>query len=217
MFRFALNGFREFLGGHLPEGQVDGRQVLAEKRVELRVIRGAVFRAKPPAPIAALGGQQGFARLAERRFARGILAAFRARIRGASKRFSGVPEQLPGRDIFAVSDPHVEVRIDPGGWKDSSRRGHFAGGRDRFADGKGAKILVTFDALVELAQKLASVARVVFPGVFTVEKQTNRERLGALHALAERPQSSMKVLRSGFSLHPAVDKPDQIGKMVIAE
>src|SRR4029077_85737 len=131
--------------------------------------------------------------------------------------FPGIPQQLPGCDVLAVPNPNIEVRVDPRGREDSTRGAHFPSRRERLACGERAKIRVSFDALVELAQEFAPVTGIVFPGIFTIEKERDRQWLGALHALSERTQTTVQILRRGLSVHSAVDETDQVGKMVIPE
>src|SRR5277367_6074273 len=71
----TLDGFCQLLRSDLPKRQVNGRQMLSIQRVELCVVRRAVLRTVPPAPIASLRSQQGFHRLLQRSFCRGAVAA----------------------------------------------------------------------------------------------------------------------------------------------
>src|SRR5580698_3688219 len=52
VLRLTLYGFRQFLRSHLPESQIDSRQMLSIESIELRIIGCAVFGTVPPAPIA---------------------------------------------------------------------------------------------------------------------------------------------------------------------
>src|SRR5260370_9401758 len=97
-----------------------------------------------------------------------------------------------------MADPDVEICVDPGSGENSSGGGNFAGGGDGFAGGESAEILVALDARVKLAQERAPVSRIVFPGVFAIEKKTNRERLIALHSLTQMAHSSMEIGRGGL-------------------
>src|SRR5271156_5983547 len=101
--------------------------MFAVQLVELGVIRGAVLGAVPPAPVTAFGGQDGFVGVGEGlargsgRFAGGVgFAGGRTAVRlralsGALIGVARVSEKIPGANIFAVADPHVEIRADPRG------------------------------------------------------------------------------------------------------
>ena len=54
------------------------------------------------------------------------------------------------------------------------------------------------NASVEFAQNLAPIARIVFPGIFAVEKQADGQRLLARHAFAEKTQAAVGALVVDF-------------------
>src|SRR6266478_583996 len=73
------------------------------------------------------------------------------------------------------------------------------------------------DASVKFAEERASVARVVFPGIFAVEEKTNGERLIARHVFTEMAHAAVEIGSGGFGVHAAVDKTDEIGQVMIAK
>ena len=73
------------------------------------------------------------------------------------------------------------------------------------------------DAPVKLPEKFAAVARIIFPGIFSVEEDRDGQRTAALHALREVPQPSVQVGRSRARIHPAVDKSNEVRKVMVAE
>src|SRR5258707_4209224 len=54
----VLDGLGEFFRGNLAQSEVHAGELLAIQRVELSVVGGTALRAEPPAPVAALPGQQ---------------------------------------------------------------------------------------------------------------------------------------------------------------
>ena len=116
-----------------------------------------------------------------------------------------------------MTDPDVEIGVDPRRGENSRCDGNFTSGGDGFAGGEGPEILVALDAPIKLAEKGAAVARIVFPGVFAVEKKTNRKRLIAQHGFSQLAHAIVEIRRSGFGVHAAINEADEIGKMVVTE
>ena len=58
MFGAALDGLRKLLRRNLTERVMSSGEMLAIERVELGVVGSAVFRTKPPTPIAPLSSQK---------------------------------------------------------------------------------------------------------------------------------------------------------------
>src|SRR5205085_10826562 len=114
------------------------------------------------------------------------------RFDGAPIAFSRVPEKLPSRDVLIVSDPNIEISVNPGTRENFADHGNLSRSSYGFARGEGAEIRIGLDTTVKLAQEFAAVAGVIFPGVFAVEKKTNRERLIAGDFFAEHAQTRMK-------------------------
>jgi len=86
-------------------------EVLAKEGIKLRVIRGAVFRPKPPAPVAALRGEQGLPALPPvPRQSRGR-PALGAGFEGVGTSLAGHPRADPKRWVFQVADPHVKIAL----------------------------------------------------------------------------------------------------------
>src|SRR5438309_4647383 len=56
VFGLAFDGFGQLFRGDLSEREVHAGEVLAVKGVELGIVGGAMLRAEPPAPVAALRG-----------------------------------------------------------------------------------------------------------------------------------------------------------------
>ena len=67
VFGATLDGLRKFFGRNLAKREIDPRQVLSIECVKFGIVGGAVLGTKPPAPVAALGGQERFMRLFESR------------------------------------------------------------------------------------------------------------------------------------------------------
>src|SRR5437879_4686106 len=116
-----------------------------------------------------------------------------------------------------MANPHVEIGVDPGSGENPCGGGKRAGSGNRFGRGKGAKILIALDARVKLAKKRAAVSWVVFPGIFAVEKKANGEWLIARHVFSQMAHAVVQVGCSGFRVHAAVDKTDEIREMMIAK
>ena len=82
--RFALDGLGQLVGSLAAQALISLAQQLTEERVEFRIVCGTVFGAEPPAPVAALGHEQGVECGGELRFARSVWLAALA------------PRELPG-------------------------------------------------------------------------------------------------------------------------
>src|ERR1700687_2838283 len=109
--------------------------MLAVKRVEFRIVRGAVLRAEPPAPVAAFRREQRLISFFQAGVRRGIVAILLARFGVVRIGAPRVPEQLPGGNIFVVPTPDVEIGVDPRSGENSGGGGDFLGGGDGFAGG----------------------------------------------------------------------------------
>ena len=83
--------------------------------------------------------------------------------------------------------------------------------------GERAKILIAFNAFVKLAQKVAAVSRVIFPGVLAIEKDAHRQWVRTLQVIAQMTQAAVQIGSRGARVHAAIDKTNQVGKLVIAE
>src|SRR5690349_24592772 len=81
--------------------------MFAVESVELGVVEGAVLGAKPPAPVAALGGKQRFLCLLQSCFGRSVAAVMGDGFLGALVSFPRVPEKLPCSNVFGVADPEI--------------------------------------------------------------------------------------------------------------
>src|SRR5690349_19812508 len=189
MFRAALNGFGKLFRSNLAEREVNPSEMLAATRIELRIVRSAVLRTEPPAPIPALRCQQRFVCLLESCLGWRVWSGFLVRLDGPRAGITGVPEQFPRGDVFAVANPNIEVSVNPGGRKNRRGRRDFSSSGDGFTGSQRTEIEIGFHAAVKLAQKFAAIARVVFPGVFSVEKETNSKRLIAGDFFAEKAQT----------------------------
>ncbi len=214
---FRLMGLASSCGASSPKRKIDGRQMLAIERVEFRVVRRAVFRTKPPAPVASFRSQQRFLRLSQRGLVRGAIAPLFSSLYRLPIRFARVPEQFPCGHVFAVANPNIEIRVNPGsgenprvGWN-VARRGNRLGRSER------PEILISLDAPVKFAQKLAAIPRIVFPGIFAIEKQAHREGLSGLHVFSKRSKPAMQIRGGILAIHAAINETDEIGKVVIAK
>src|SRR5258707_10199947 len=132
MLRPALDGLGQFFWRHLSQNEVDGGEVLAIKGIKFSVVRGTMLWAEPPAPIAAFGGQQRFARVLECGLGGGIRPSLLARFECVGVGFACIPEQFPGGDVFGMADPDVEIGVDPGSGENSGGGGKITGGATRF-------------------------------------------------------------------------------------
>src|SRR6266446_509291 len=212
-----LDGLGEFFRVNLAQSEVHAGEVLAIQRVELGVIGGTVFGAEPPAPVATFRGEQRLISLLQAGFRGGIATLLHARLGSSRISLTRIPEQFPSGNIFGVTNPDVEIGVDPRGGENSAGGGDFLGGSDGFAGGQRAEILITLNAFVKFAQEFAAVAGVILPGIFAVEKQADGQRLLARDAFAEKTQTSVQVGGSGFAGHAAVDEADQVREMVVAK
>src|SRR5579859_895865 len=191
--------------------------MLSVKRIEFRIVRGAVLRSEPPAPIASLRGKERFECYFQRSFGRRAGSAFFVRDLCPSVSLARVPKQFPCRHVLGMADPDVKVCVNPGRRKNSGARRNVARCGDGFAGSERPDILICLHAAVEFAQKLAPVPRKILPGIFAIEKNANRQRLGRLHPLAKIPKLAVKVRSCVFSAHPAVDEADEVREMMVAK
>jgi len=215
--RRALDGLGEGFGGFGAEGEVDFGEVGAVDGVELGVVDGAVFGAVPPAPVAALGGEQRFVGVSDTLGSDGGGAERGIDAQGAFVDFVSVAEEVPGADVLGMAGPDVEIRVDPGAGDDVGDGGEFAGSGDRFRGGERADIGVSLDAGVETAEEIAAIAGEILPGVLAVENEGNSERAIGMGALADGADAAMKVFGGGVGGHAAVNKADEVGEIVVAE
>src|SRR5579872_5113115 len=158
MLRLPLDRLREIGGSDLAKSNVDSREMLSEERIELGVVRRAVFRAIPPAPIAPLRRQQGFKCRLKCGFGWGVGAALCFCIHSSRVSLASIPQQFPRGDVFGVADPHVEICVDPGTGENSDVCRNVSSCSDGFACGQCAEVRIVFDAFVELTEEFAAVA-----------------------------------------------------------
>src|SRR5689334_21719024 len=125
--------------------------MFAVKRIELRVVRSAVLRAEPPAPIAALRRQKRLVGILSAGFCGCAGPSLLVCINGARISVTGVPEEFPGRNVFLVANPNVKIGVNPGSGKNSRSRRNFSSAGDGFACRERAEVRVGFDAAVEFA------------------------------------------------------------------
>src|SRR6266436_3204371 len=144
--------------------------MLSIESVEFRIIRRAVFGTVPPAPITSLSSQQRFLRVLQRGFRWRAVTLLLPSVYGAAIGFAGVPKEFPRSNIFAVPDPDIEIRINPGRGENPRIHRNIAGCGNRFGRSEGPKIMVPLDAAVEFTQKFAAVPRIVFPGIFAIQE-----------------------------------------------
>src|SRR5215468_7759787 len=109
----SLNRLCQIVWCELSERDVDSREVLAIESVELRIVRGAVLRTVPPAPVAAFCCEERFFCRGERLCRRcAVFSLFVRRFR-ARVGFARVPKQFPRRYVLAAANPHVKICINP--------------------------------------------------------------------------------------------------------
>ena len=198
---------REFFGRRQTQREINVCKVIAEQLVELRTIGRIVFRAIPPAPIAAFGNQQLFV---GKKF---TFLGNRCRLRRIHEFVVGLPRAqqiFPCSVIFLRADPDVEVRVDPGTGEDviDLVRLHF---RERFRHGQCAYPGIVGNAAIELAQKRAAIFFVVFPGVFAIQDD-GHQRIPAAgnNAMAILADAIQKMVRCFHRTHSGVDETDEI-------
>ena len=109
-------------------------------------------------------------RLFERSFGRRARSPRFVRFDSTGVNLAGVPQQLPGRDVLAMTDPNVKIGVNPGSGENSGAAGNFRGCGDGLASRKRAEIGIRFDSPIELAKEFAAIARVVLPGILPIEK-----------------------------------------------
>ena len=68
---------------------------------------------------------------------------------------------------------------------------------------------ILLDAAVELAQEVAAVPGVIFPGVFAVEDQADGGGSAVGLAIADHANAAVQILGCGVGAHAAVDEADQ--------
>src|SRR5260370_17097652 len=77
---------------------------------------------------------------------------------------------------------------------------------NRLAGSERTEILVVLDAAIKFAQELTAVPRVIFPGVFSIEKKRNGKRLIALNAFSKMAHSKVQIPSGGLCAHAPLDK-----------
>src|ERR1035438_1384494 len=107
-----------------------------------------------------------------------------------------------------MADPDVKIGVDPRCGENTVGGRHFRGCCDGFAGGKCAEVRIALHQAVKLAKKLTPVAGVIFPGVLSVEKQTNRDRRYTRSALCEVAQAAMEIDGGSTRIHAAINEPD---------
>ena len=174
-----------------------------------------MFRAEPPAPVAAFGYEQSFVSAGEA-FARKCIACFGALDRPLIG-FSRVAQKIPCADVLAVTDPDVEIRADPGSRKDSFEFRYIGRGLNRLAHRQRANFGIFINQRIRLAQKIASVACVIFPSVFAVKNQADRCRLSSGLAFGDESNAAVQIFCGGICAHAAVDEADQVRQIMVAK
>src|SRR5215467_13468011 len=114
--------------------------MFAVKRIELRVVRGAVFGTEPPAPVAALSGKKRLVRFPEPCFRWRVWSSVLVRFGRPSVSFAGIPKQFPCSDVFAVANPHIEIGVNPGARKNLSRHWDRSPRGNGFTGSESAKV-----------------------------------------------------------------------------
>src|SRR6266478_2005594 len=91
----ALDGLRKFVRRDFAQSSINPGQMLAVQRVEFSIVRCAMFRSIPPAPITAFRSKQRFLGIIERGVGRRVLALLRPGVLRARVSLAGVPEKIP--------------------------------------------------------------------------------------------------------------------------
>src|SRR5262249_3220189 len=147
----------------------------------------------PPAPVAALRGQQGLPGLRQSFLTRRVRQPLLRRGRCTAVSLPRVPQKLPCCNVFTVSNPDVEVRIDPRRWENPSYRRFFRNRCRGLTRRECAEIRIALHALIELTQKFATVPWVILPRILSVEKNADGDRSGRCQAIGQRPQPTVQI------------------------
>ena len=175
----------QLVGNGLVQQAVHIAQVASEQIVEFEVVLRRMIVAVPPEPVAPLGDQHF---LAGAGGDRGVGAS------GRIERRAGCGQLTPGSLIVPVSDPDVEVCVDPGSGKNASQLGLRAA--TRLAHRHGSKLGMARETAVEGAQERAPAAFEVLPGVLTVEDDGDQRFSPAGACSVFRPASTSRDTRS---------------------
>jgi hypothetical protein len=151
----------QFVRDRFSQQPVDVAQVAPEQVVEFEIVVRRVVVAVPPEPVAAFGDENLFPGLSGRR---GV----------ATRRLEGVAgfrQLTPGEMVVAVSDPDVEVAVDPRAGEDAVQLGRRSGGR--VAHGDCPQLRMGREPRVQGAEKRSSTTLEMLPGVFAVQDDWN--------------------------------------------
>src|SRR6266478_7799263 len=107
------DGAREFFRRIFPKRAVYVRQMAAIQPVEIGTVRRIVFRAVPPAPIAAFGNQQ---------FFKGQPPVLVGDTGSTIKSLSRLEQIFPSLVVLFGADPYIDILIDPRAGKDVIER-----------------------------------------------------------------------------------------------
>src|SRR5258708_16345833 len=99
----ALDGLGKFVGRNFAQGAINSRQMLEIQCVKFSIIRGAVIRSIPTAPIAAFRREQGLLGVLKLGVGGRILASLCFGVFRAQVGFAGVPEKIPRLYILGVA------------------------------------------------------------------------------------------------------------------
>jgi len=151
-------GDEQLLGDWLVERPVDVADVPPEELVELEVVLGGMIVTVPPEPVAPFRDEH---------FLAGACEGAGIGRTGRLERLVRIGQLAPGALIVAMTDPDVEVRVDPRSREDGGQVGFRA--TARLAHRDGPELGMAGEPPVERAQKRPPAPLEVLPGVFAVE------------------------------------------------
>src|SRR5215472_2373851 len=140
---------------------IDIGQMLAIELIKLPVVCRVVLGPVPPVPVASFRDEQLF---------KGELPLPGGDIfRIGTKEIPCRRQMVPGKIVFLRADPHIEVGVDPGAGNNRLKFFRGLASLQGFRNGQGLEDLVILYAIVEAAEKFASGARVILPGMLTIQ------------------------------------------------
>ena len=147
--------------------------MLSIKRIKFRIVRGAIFRDRTTSTSRCPPRRERIRALFPIAFPRGAPAGLVFSRPGAAHMLRARRTASSRPHVFVVADPHVEIRVDPRCRENSRRWREFRRPRRSLRGGERANIRIVLNVSIELAEKFAAVAGIIFPGVFAVQNQAD--------------------------------------------
>ncbi len=202
----VFEGKVQHLGRQLVEALVQRAEVLAEEFVKVGVMERGVPRTKPPKPIRAFSGKEGFPGTFVK------LGVFLHHLASLS-------QQLPGTIFDRITDPSRKISLDPRATVKVRRLKASCGGilLKIFRDGNQFNAAVLTKTAVKLMQKRCAIFGVVAPAVFAIKGNRHQPRLVTGQPIANGLQTTDQIASRRTGRHRAITKANQIREPVIAE